>query len=395
MNIFQLISIIAITYFQSMPTVLAVQLNAKTYKPCIVPAVFTEQFTEKDLESWSHRWFLPSDSAIGSFKLVEAPNRLLANEYGLITTAPGKRHVVFSDIDVPITRESSSIPITLSFQIKPTAHWDCGHANIKLLSQKDSTNEDNEATFPLIEFGVKKCGLYDYAYFSFGSYENQFVYHLKNPPRSGLTDYVTNMYTLILKNDKFTIRRNKQVLAHGNVQDAFSKSPVKHSSFQQRISHAEEATLKIPCYSPTNVFLLLLLRNASYAFTSTRIELDAWSELPGIFMNNIYFGFSESDASLFENEMFDIKNLLESNQNINRFGSDGRIKVLLKLIIISLKTLWLSVFDATYGNLYNYFYDTWITEGLCLPKETFQSLHHAVLVLSVVISPVIYWMLKS
>ncbi|WBW71842.1 calreticulin/calnexin-like protein [Schizosaccharomyces osmophilus] len=395
MNIFHLFSIIVIVCFQPISSVLATKLNAKTYKPCAVPAVFTEQFTKEDLESWKYRWFSPSDHGVGSFSLVEAPNKQLANEYGLITTVPRKQHVVSSNFDVPITRESPSIPIVLSFQVKPTVRWDCGHVNLKLVSQKCSHNEDSKATLPLIEFGVKKCGLYDYAYFSFGSYENQIVYHLKNPPQSGLTEYMSNMYTLFLRNHTFTIRRNKQVIAHGDVEAAFSESPIKHSSIQHRASHAEEATVVTPYYSPSDVFLLLLSRDYSYPLSATGIELDVWSEAPGVFVNNIYFGFSENDAMLFENETFDIKNLLESNQSVNSFGSGGMVKALLKLMIMNLKNSWSNIYDATYGNVYNYFYDIWITEGTILPKEAWQYLYHAILVIFVAVSPVLYWMLQS
>ncbi|EPY53800.1 calreticulin/calnexin [Schizosaccharomyces cryophilus OY26] len=395
MDIIHLFFIVGIVCFHPISLALATRLNAKTYKPCAVPAVFAEQFTKEDLESWKDRWFSPSGNRVGSFNLVEAPNKHLVNEYGLITTAPKEQHVIFSNFDVPITRETPFIPIALSFQVKPTVRWDCGHANIKVASQDYRPFEYRKAIPPLIEFGVKKCGLYDYVYFSFGSYDHQSIYHLINPPRSELTEDVTNMYTLLLRDSTYTIRRNKQIIAHGDVQKSFTESPTKRSSFQHETYNAEGVANETSYYTPSNVFRRLLLQNEPYPLSAKGIELDVWSEVPGIFVNNIFFGFSESDVMLFENETFDLKNLLESSQVSNSVESDdGIVRMLLKLTITNLKNACSYIYDATYVSVYDYFYDIWITEGRVLPKEAWKYTFHAISILCVIFCPILYWMFK-
>lgn len=325
---------------------------------------------------------------LGVWDLVEAPGSHLRDEYGLITLKSNKPHILISNLENPTTRQSSSVPIVLSFQVKPTKPWTCGHAYVSLVHQSNPKNVSKEPP-SVIRFGVKKCGMFDYISLSIISYDGKVSCHLYDAPPSGLVEGRTSMYTLLLQNTTVVIRRDQSVVYTGDVGTNFFHSPTKW------ITHSNVSN---GYYTSRNIMSFLLSNNtntSSYPFSVNGVELDVWNENAGVFINNIYFGFSLSDAMKFENETFIAKKILENSPCPNQPSIQpfGILMMLVSTIYGNFKNLYNCIKRNTIGYIYNSIYDFWITEGMLFPMRNMDIFKITAISIGLSI-PVFLWLLK-
>ncbi|EEB06582.1 calreticulin/calnexin [Schizosaccharomyces japonicus yFS275] len=266
--------------------------ESAAYKRTAVPAILSEQFTKDDLSSWRDSWLEASDANYaGSWMLKALPKPSLKNEFGLVTTKPATSHILYNNFERTVKIPSETIPIVLSFQVRPMKEWTCGHSFVKVLSTPYEGNTEPEYS---ILFGPKKCGLIDRVEFIIHPPDVPYIYVLRNPPVTDMNTSMTSVYTAILYNGSYEIRVNGEIKAKGDIQKDFDRTPLSPKA--RKLYNTDTIT---PPY-------------ALIPHKLSAVSLNVWNQNKDVYVNNIFVSLNVKDAEDFVNQTYVVKHLLES-----------------------------------------------------------------------------------
>lgn len=184
-------------------------------------------FLENFNQDFHGRWnVINNEKYQGQWAYTKPQARVgIAQDYGLMVTEPARHYAIIKDFDRPIDNTNSDLVI--QYEVKAQETHKCGGAYLKLISEKEDTENFNNETPYVIMFGPDKCGaetnkvhfIYRREHEMTKEWEEK---HAVDVPTMPL-DTKTHLYTLaIFKNNTYQLYVDMDLKQNASMYEGFA-----------------------------------------------------------------------------------------------------------------------------------------------------------------------------